>query len=75
MTGLKGVWDAGDLAIVHAVGMPGTESPSRSHFEATEYWERAPPRMRSTNGWLARHMTIAGVPVACPPSATTVACP
>ena len=66
MTGLKGVWDAGDLAIVHAVGMPSSESTSRSHFEATDYWERGSASMSVTNGWLARYMTSAGIGGALP---------
>jgi len=35
--GRMGIWEAGDLAIVHAVGMPASESPSRSHFEAQDH--------------------------------------
>ena len=61
MSGLKGVWDAGDLAIIHAAGMPSSESTSRSHFEATDYWERGSASMSVTNGWLARYMTSAGI--------------
>lgn len=66
MSGLKGVWDAGDLAIIHAVGLPSTESTSRSHFEATDYWERGSASMSVTNGWLARYMTSAGIGGAMP---------
>ena len=66
MSGLKGVWDAGDLAIVHAVGMPSTESTSRSHFEATDYWERGSASLSVTTGWLARYMTSAGIGGAVP---------
>ncbi|OWY61495.1 hypothetical protein B7486_63490, partial [cyanobacterium TDX16] len=54
--GLKGVWDAGDLAIVHAVGLPASESPSRSHFEAQDYWERGTSDIDVQSGWLARHL-------------------
>jgi uncharacterized protein (DUF1501 family) len=61
MSGLKGVWDAGDLAIVHAAGMPASESSSRSHFEATDYWERASASHSVNNGWLARYLTSAGI--------------
>jgi len=66
MTGLKGVWDAGDLAIVHAAGLPPAESSTRSHFEATDYWERGSAAMSVTTGWIARHMTTAGVTGALP---------
>jgi len=58
--GLKGVWDAGDLAIVHAVGLPASESPSRSHFEAQDFWERGSADVDVPTGWLARH--LAAVP-------------
>jgi uncharacterized protein (DUF1501 family) len=61
MTRLKAVWDAGDLAIVHAAGMPSAESDTRSHFEATDYWERASASIDVTNGWLARYLTAAGI--------------
>lgn len=58
--GLKRVWDAGDLAIVHAVGLPAAESPTRSHFEAQDYWERGSANMAVRSGWVAR--SLAGVP-------------
>jgi uncharacterized protein (DUF1501 family) len=75
MAGLKAVWDAGDLAIVHAAGLPDAESPSRSHFEATDYWERASASMSVTTGWLARHMTSAGITGALPAIAYDSAVP
>jgi uncharacterized protein (DUF1501 family) len=58
--GLKGVWDAGDLAIVHAVGLPAGESASRSHFEAQDYWERGTSDIDVQSGWVARHLTSVG---------------
>lgn len=54
--GLMGVWEAGDLAIVHAVGMPAGESDSRSHFEAQDTWERGTADQAVTDGWLARYL-------------------
>ena len=75
MTGLKGVWDAGDLAIVHAAGLPAAESSSRSHFEATDYWERGSASLSVTNGWIARHMTSAGIGGALPAIAYDSAVP
>ena len=42
-------WDAGRLAIVHAVG---TEDRSRSHFEAMAAMERG----GANGGWLARYL-------------------
>ncbi len=54
--GLKALYDAGKLAVVHAVGMPeGTGS--RSHFDSQEMYELGTPGDLSTaTGWLARHM-------------------
>lgn len=66
MTGLKAVWDAGDLAIVHAAGLPTSESDTRSHFEAETYWEKASASQSVTNGWLARYLTAAGIGGALP---------
>lgn len=55
-TGLKALYDAKKLAVVHAVGMPeGTGS--RSHFDSQEMYELGTPGDLSTKtGWLARHM-------------------
>jgi uncharacterized protein (DUF1501 family) len=66
MTALKAVWDAGDLAIVHAAGMPASESDSRSHFEATDYWERGSASQGVSTGWLARYLLSAGIGGALP---------
>ncbi len=44
-------WDAGQLAAVESVGFP---HPSRSHFEAMEWWWSATPGRASTTGWLGR---------------------
>jgi uncharacterized protein (DUF1501 family) len=66
MTGLKAAWDAGDLAIVHAAGLTSAESASRSHFEATDYWERGTASQAVNNGWLARYLTAAGIAGALP---------
>jgi uncharacterized protein (DUF1501 family) len=60
MSGLKQVWDAGDLAIVHAVGMPASESSTRSHFSAQQYWEQGSAARSTTTGWLGRHLTTLG---------------
>jgi uncharacterized protein (DUF1501 family) len=46
------VWQRGDLAIVHAVGSP---HPTRSHFDAMDFMERAAPGDYSViDGWLSR---------------------
>lgn len=51
---LKELYDTGDLAVVHACGLPhGT----RSHFEAMDSLERGIADDKSvTSGWLARHL-------------------
>ena len=51
---LKPIWDRGQLAIVHAVGLT---TPSRSHFDAQDFMERAWLEKGSVNsGWLNRHL-------------------
>ncbi|HET7699141.1 MAG TPA: DUF1501 domain-containing protein [Vicinamibacterales bacterium] len=49
---LKPLWDARQLAIVHA---SGSTDPTRSHFDAQDYMETATPGVKSTqDGWLNR---------------------
>jgi uncharacterized protein (DUF1501 family) len=49
---LKPLWDAKQLAIVHA---SGSTDPTRSHFDAQDYMETATPGVKSTqDGWLNR---------------------
>src|SRR5512145_1313476 len=61
---LKPLWDARQLAIVHAVGSPDT---TRSHFDAQDYMESGTPGVKSTrDGWLARG--LAGMPARPPVS-------
>ncbi|MFZ5657576.1 MAG: DUF1501 domain-containing protein [Pseudomonadota bacterium] len=50
-TGLRDLWQAGRLAIVHACGVLG--SASRSHFDAQMAIERG-LAVGTTSGWLAR---------------------
>ena len=50
--GLKELYDAGALAIVHGVGYP---NPNRSHFKSTDIWQSAAPNLRQTDGWLGRY--------------------
>ncbi len=57
---LKPIYDAKQLAIVHAVGSP---DPTRSHFDAQDYMESGTPGRKTTSdGWLNRALT----PVAKP---------
>jgi uncharacterized protein (DUF1501 family) len=59
------LWDAGQLAVVHAVGQ---KDPTMSHFEAMEEMERAAPGSSMRSGWIDR---MAGVAGAGTPFATT----
>jgi uncharacterized protein (DUF1501 family) len=54
MAQLKPLFDARDLAIVHACG---SHDETRSHFDAQDYMETATPGMKSTQtGWLNRYL-------------------
>lgn len=58
LAALKPIYDAGSLAVIHAVGSP---DPSRSHFDAQDFMESAVPGDKTVaTGWLAR--TIASCP-------------
>jgi uncharacterized protein (DUF1501 family) len=51
---LKRLFDARQLAIVHASGSP---DGTRSHFDAQDYMETATPGVKSTeDGWLNRYL-------------------
>ena len=49
---LKGLFDAGKLAVVEGVGYP---NPSFSHFRAMDIWQGADPEMKLHDGWLGRY--------------------
>jgi uncharacterized protein (DUF1501 family) len=52
MSSLKPLWDAKQLAMVHAAGSP---DGTRSHFDAQDYMESGTPGVKSTeDGWLNR---------------------
>src|SRR5438270_2057388 len=52
MAAFKSLWEAKQLAIVHAAGSPDT---TRSHFDAQDYMESGTPGVKSTeDGWLNR---------------------
>ena len=57
MAPVKPLWDAGQLAAVHAVGQP---DPTRSHFRAMEEMERAAPGSSLRTGWLDRVSSAQG---------------
>ena len=51
---LKAIYDAGDLAAVHATGSP---HDTRSHFDAQDFMERAHLQKGGIfSGWLGRHL-------------------
>ncbi len=53
---LKPIFDARQLAIVHAVGSP---DPTRSHFDAQDYMESGTPGLKATaDGWLNRALPL-----------------
>jgi uncharacterized protein (DUF1501 family) len=54
MTPLKALYDARQLAVIHACGSP---DGTRSHFDAQDYMETATPGVKSTqDGWLNRFL-------------------
>jgi uncharacterized protein (DUF1501 family) len=56
MESLKPLWDAKQLAIVHAAGSPDN---TRSHFDAQDYMESGTPGVKSTeDGWLNRSVNV-----------------
>ncbi|GAB6898862.1 DUF1501 domain-containing protein [Kineosporia succinea] len=56
---IYGLWDAGQMAAVHAVGQ---DDPSRSHFAAQEAMERAAPGSSLRTGWIDRTLGSLGNP-------------
>ena len=57
MATLKPLWDAKELAVVHACGSP---DPTRSHFDAQDYMESGTPGVKATtDGWLNRALAAA----------------
>ncbi len=53
LTGLKSLFDEGQLAIIQGVGYP---NPNRSHFRSTEIWQTASDADRTvSDGWLGRY--------------------
>ena len=61
MGNLKRVWDAGHLAIVPAAGYPDNVNRNTSHFEATQYVQAGTPSKSVQTGFLARHVSSAGL--------------
>jgi uncharacterized protein (DUF1501 family) len=57
MTGLKGLWDDGRLAIVRGVSYP---RPDHSHFRSMDIWQTASPDHPVGTGWLGRWLDAGG---------------
>ena len=60
LTGLRGVFDEGRLAIVQRTGY---ENSSRSHFLGQDIWGTANPANPSAKGWLGRYLDTLPSPV------------
>ena len=50
----ESVWANGQMAILPASGLPDSESRSRSHFSAQEFWERGSASTSVRSGFLGR---------------------
>ena len=54
LTGFKGLYDDGNLAILNSVGYP---NPDRSHFRSMDIWQSASDSSQYSNtGWLGRYL-------------------
>jgi uncharacterized protein (DUF1501 family) len=53
MTELKGLYDAGLVAVVNGVGYPGQ---SLSHFRSEDIWFSADPTVPFASGWFGRYL-------------------
>ncbi|HLW78922.1 MAG TPA: hypothetical protein VKU44_04905, partial [Terriglobia bacterium] len=68
---LKPLFDARELAVIHAVGSPDN---TRSHFDAQDYMETATPGSKSAeDGWLNRYLQAAPEAEATPFRAVALA--
>lgn len=55
-----GPWADGRLAIVHAVGLPASESATRSHFDAQRHWEVGTAYLGRSDGFANRLLAVGG---------------
>ena len=61
LTGLKQIYDAGDLAIINRTGYSNS---SRSHFTGTDIWNTANPTNAPVgSGWLGRYLDLLPSPI------------
>jgi uncharacterized protein (DUF1501 family) len=57
LTGLRGVFNAGKLALIQRVGY---QNSSRSHFSGTDIWSTANPPNTQGSGWIGRYLSTLG---------------
>jgi uncharacterized protein (DUF1501 family) len=60
LSGLKQIFEAGDLAIINRTGYPNS---SRSHFLGTDIWSTGNPGSPVGAGWLGRYLDTLPSPV------------
>ena len=60
LTGLKTIFENGDLALIQRTGYPNS---SRSHFTGTDIWNTANPGNITGTGWLGRYLDTLPSPV------------
>jgi uncharacterized protein (DUF1501 family) len=53
LAGLRGIFDAGRLAVIQRTGYPNS---SRSHFQGLDIWGTASPDLSTAEGWLGRYL-------------------
>jgi uncharacterized protein (DUF1501 family) len=53
LSGLKGLWDSKQLAVVHGVGYP---EPNFSHFQSMLIWQSGGPTAAAGEGWLGNYL-------------------
>ncbi len=60
------LWTQGKLAVIPAIGLPPSESASRSHFTATRYMQVGSAAANVGGGWLGRMLNQTGASGAVP---------
>lgn len=53
MTGMKAIWDRGQLGVVEGVGYPNA---NLSHFRSMQIWHSAEPAKLKSTGWLGEYL-------------------
>src|SRR5438309_986380 len=53
MKQLKGLFDAGEVAVIQGVGYPNA---NQSHFRSMDIWQTAAPEQEVSLGWLGRYL-------------------